>query len=167
LLTRALTQDKDGENKRPIMVHRAIFGSVERFFGILLENCAGEFPVWLAPTQLKVLPVSPTDDIVDYCYEIKKAAEKRGIRVEIDVSNDRLPKQVRNAEKSKVPLMAVIGQSEVDKRQITIRSKQLGDLGSFGLEEFCDQLAGRVADADEFVDVGFKEVKEDAAETAN
>lgn len=128
----------EGTRERPIMVHRAIFGSVERFFGILIENCSGDFPFWLAPTQLRLLPV--TDAVHDYCVEVSKKAKKRGIRVEVDRGNERLAKQIRNAEQQRVPVMAVVGMKEMETGKLAIRSRKEGDLGSFTVENLIDEL---------------------------
>jgi len=124
-------KSETGEMLEPVMVHRAIFGSIERFFGILIENCAGDFPLWLAPVQLRLLPV--TEGAMDYCQEVKKICKTAGIRVEVDDGRERLPKQIRNAEKGKVPLMAVVGMEEVEKRGLSIRSRKKGDLGLMDL----------------------------------
>eukprot|EP00587_Corethron_hystrix_P003053 CAMPEP_0113319920 /NCGR_PEP_ID=MMETSP0010_2-20120614/13925_1 /TAXON_ID=216773 ORGANISM="Corethron hystrix, Strain 308" /NCGR_SAMPLE_ID=MMETSP0010_2 /ASSEMBLY_ACC=CAM_ASM_000155 /LENGTH=689 /DNA_ID=CAMNT_0000177577 /DNA_START=200 /DNA_END=2269 /DNA_ORIENTATION=+ /assembly_acc=CAM_ASM_000155 len=128
----------DNTKAQPIMLHRAIFGSIERFFGILVENCAGDFPLWLAPVQLILLPV--TDSVQDYCTEVKKKAAKRGIRVEIDRGNERLAKQIRNAEQARVPLIGVVGVKELESRKIALRSKKLGDLGLHGIEDLLDEI---------------------------
>ena len=93
----------DGDRKQPIMLHRAIFGSIERFFGILVESTAGDLPLWLSPVQMKLLPVS--DTAIEFCQGVIQKAKNYGIRVEIDRSNDRLAKQIRNAETSKIPNM--------------------------------------------------------------
>jgi threonyl-tRNA synthetase len=132
----------DASKQRPIMVHRAIFGSLERFFGILIENTAGDFPLWLAPIQLRLLPV--TDEVLDYCEVISKRAKKAGLSVEIDRSGNRLAKQIRNAEQEKVPLMAVIGTKEKESNEITVRSRKVGDLGSYDLETLLQSLSQAV-----------------------
>lgn len=147
--------DADGSRKQPIMVHRAIFGSLERFFGILTENCAGDFPLWLSPVQLKLLPV--TDAVQDYCKEIAKKAARAGIRVEVDRGNERLAKQIRNAEQQRVPVMAVVGMKEMESGKLAIRSRKLGDLGSFAVDDLMDELASCAEDAVEMTRVGEKE----------
>ena len=139
------------------MIHRAIFGSIERFFGILVENCAGEFPLWLAPEQLRILPV--TESVQDYCHEVKRKAQKMGLRVEVDSGRDRLPKQIRNAEKGKVPLMAVVGVKELENNELAIRSKATGDLGAFDVDEFLEGIKSAIAETEEFTTVGKKEEK--------
>jgi threonyl-tRNA synthetase len=145
----------DGTRERPIMVHRAIFGSVERFFGILVENCAGDFPLWLAPTQLKLLPV--TDAVHDYCSEVAKKAAKAGIRVEVDRGNERLAKQIRNAEKGRIPIMAVVGMKEMETGTLAVRSRKEGDLGSFTVDGLIDVLSECIDDAQEMTTMGEKE----------
>jgi threonyl-tRNA synthetase len=147
--------DADGSRQRPIMVHRAIFGSVERFFGILVENCAGDFPLWLAPTQLKLLPV--TDAFQDYCKQVAKKAAKAGIRVEVDRGNERLAKQIRNAEKGRIPIMAVVGMKEMESDTLAVRSRKLGDLGSFTVDGLIAELSRCIDEADEMTVMGEKE----------
>ena len=148
----------DGNREQPIMVHRAIFGSLERFFGILTENCAGDFPFWLAPTQLKLLPV--TDAVQDYCQEIAKKAARAGIRVEVDRGNERLAKQIRNAEQQRIPIMAVVGMKEMESGKLAIRSRKLGDLGSFAVDELLNELADCSEQAVEMTKVGEKDEPE-------
>lgn len=128
----------EGKKERPIMLHRAIFGSLERFFGILIESCAGDFPFWLAPTQLKLLPV--TDAVFDYCKDVAKQATKLGLRVEVDRGSERLAKQIRNAEKGRIPVMAVIGMKEMEEGTLAIRSRKVGDLGSFQVGDLLAEL---------------------------
>jgi len=143
---------KDGTKERPIMVHRAIFGSIERFFGILIENTAGDFPFWLAPTQLKLLPV--TDSVWQYCKDVQQKAQKMGIRVEVDRGNERLAKQIRNAEKARTPVMAIVGEKEVENETLAVRSRKLGDLGSFNIETLLTELKRCSDDAEEMAMMG-------------
>ena len=131
--------DSEQHKIRPIMVHRAIFGSIERFFAILLESCAGDFPLWLAPTQLKLLPV--TDAARDFAYDVKKRASLLGIRVDVDVGKERLAKQIRNAETQRVPVMAVVGEKEIAGDSLAIRVRGRGDLGSPPVDDFLNALA--------------------------
>ena len=123
----------DGTRKQPIMIHRAIFGSLERFFGILIENYAGDFPLWLAPLQLRLLPVS--DVHRDYAKSVAGNLRQAGYRVEVDSSGERLGKQIRNGELEKIPLVAVVGDREVENKNLSIRTRQAGDIGSLTLEE--------------------------------
>lgn len=130
--------DNNGERQQPIMVHRAIFGSVERFFGILVESYAGEFPLWLAPVQLKLLPV--TDDSRVFCNKVADEGKKKGIRVEVDTSGERLGKMVRNAEKERLPLMAVVGEREVESGMLSLRSRKSGDVGVISVDDAFERL---------------------------
>jgi len=143
---------KDGTKERPIMVHRAIFGSIERFFGILIENTAGDFPFWLAPTQLKLLPV--TDSVWQYCKDVQLKAQKMGIRVEVDRGTERLAKQIRNAEKARTPVMAIVGEKEVENETLAVRSRKLGDLGSFNIDTLLTELKRCSDDAEEMAMMG-------------
>jgi len=129
----------DQSRLRPIMVHRAIFGSIERFFGVLIESTAGEFPFWLAPVQLRLLPV--VDAAYDYCKDIEKQAMALGIRVEIDTSGNRIAKQIRDAEQSKIPAVAVIGMNEVAGNSVSLRLRKIGDIGNFELPAALSTLA--------------------------
>jgi threonyl-tRNA synthetase len=122
-----------GQKTRPIMVHRAIFGSIERFFGVLLENSAGDFPLWLAPIQLRLLPV--VDEVRPYCEQVAAQAARLGLRVEVDRTGNRLAKLVRSAEQDKVPLSAVVGLRERDGGLLSLRARKRGELASgLGLE---------------------------------
>ncbi len=147
----------EGNRERPIMLHRAIFGSVERFFGILVESTAGEFPFWLAPTQLKLLPV--TDAVKPFCKEIARKAKKMGLRVDVDRGTERLAKQIRNAEKSRVPVMAVVGMKEMESGSLAVRSRKLGDLGSFSIDDLLEELVRCDEEAIEMTLVGEVEEK--------
>jgi threonyl-tRNA synthetase len=118
----------DGSRQRPIMIHRAIFGSLERFFGIMTENYAGDFPFWLAPEQIRLLPV--TDGVRPYAEELLAQLQEAGVRATIDHSGDRLGKLIRNGEQMKIPVLAVIGAKEADSGQVSLRSRRDGDLGS-------------------------------------
>jgi threonyl-tRNA synthetase len=146
----------EGTRERPIMVHRAIFGSLERFFGILIENCAGDFPLWLAPTQVKLLPV--TDSVYEYCQNVAKRAQKMGIRVEVDRGSERLAKQIRNAEQQRIPIMAVVGVKEMESDSLAVRSRKLGDLGSFKVEDLLSELTRCIDDANELTVKGVIDV---------
>ena len=117
----------DGSKQRPIMIHRAIFGSLERFFGIMTENYAGDFPFWLAPEQIRLLPV--TDEVLGYAEELQNKLKAAGIRASIDRSGDRLGKLIRTGEQMKIPVLAVIGAKEADQGAASLRSRRDGDLG--------------------------------------
>ncbi|MDM7958974.1 MAG: threonine--tRNA ligase [Synechococcus sp. WH 8007] len=122
----------DGSRQRPIMIHRAIFGSLERFFGIMTENYAGDFPFWLAPEQIRLLPV--TDEVRDYAESVATALKSAGVRASVDHSGDRLGKLIRNGEQMKIPVLGVIGAKEAEGGSISLRSRRDGDLGSIPLD---------------------------------
>lgn len=149
----------EGTRERPIMLHRAIFGSIERFFGVLTESTAGEFPFWLAPTQLKLLPV--TDAVVDYCHEVSKKAARMGLRVEVDRGTERLAKQIRNAEKGRIPIMAVVGMKEMESGTLAVRSRKQGDLGTFAVDDLLAELVRCDDEAIEMTTMGDVEKSED------
>ena len=117
----------DGTRQRPIMIHRAIFGSLERFFGIMTENYAGDFPFWLAPEQIRLLPV--TDEVRPYADQVLSALQAAGVRATIDHSGDRLGKLIRQGEQMKIPVLAVIGAKEAESSSLSVRSRHDGDLG--------------------------------------
>eukprot|EP00596_Hydrurales_sp_CCMP1899_P008406 CAMPEP_0119043262 /NCGR_PEP_ID=MMETSP1177-20130426/19908_1 /TAXON_ID=2985 /ORGANISM="Ochromonas sp, Strain CCMP1899" /LENGTH=631 /DNA_ID=CAMNT_0007011001 /DNA_START=289 /DNA_END=2181 /DNA_ORIENTATION=+ len=137
--------ESDGSKQRPIMVHRAIFGSIERFFGVLLENTAGEIPLWLAPVQLRLLPV--VDEVLPYCQELQKQAAQLGVRVEIDTTGNRLAKQIKVGEQDKIPVVGVIGLKERDSNEIAVRVRKGGDLGSFDRGVIFEALKNAAASA--------------------
>jgi len=136
----------DGSRQRPIMVHRAIFGSLERFFGILIENYAGDFPLWLAPVQVRLLPIS--DEQREYANSVAQQLRQAGYRAEVDRSGDRLNKQIRNAELEKIPVAIVVGKQEVTDQTLSVRTRQQGDIGTLtlaGLQEKLDEaIAAKV-----------------------
>ena len=122
----------DGSKQQPIMIHRAIFGSLERFFGIMTENYAGDFPFWLAPEQIRLLPV--TDDVQPYAEQVLNQLKTAGIRATIDQSGDRLGKIIRTGEQMKIPVLAVIGAKEAEQNAISLRSRRDGDLGVISVD---------------------------------
>ncbi|KHG13628.1 Threonine--tRNA ligase [Gossypium arboreum] len=125
------------KKRRPIMIHRAVLGSLERFFGVLIEHYAGDFPLWLAPIQAQVLPV--TDTQLGFCNEVVGKLKSNGIRAEV-CHGERLPKLIRNAEKQKIPLMAVVGPKEVETHSVTVRSRFGGELGTMKIDEFISSI---------------------------
>jgi threonyl-tRNA synthetase len=129
----------DGSRQRPIMIHRAIFGSLERFYGILIEQYAGDFPLWLAAVQLRLLPVS--EEQSEYAKAIATQLKQQGYRVEVDTSSDRLGKKIRNTELAKIPIVAVIGQREVETNTLSIRTRQSGEQGALALSELIIMMA--------------------------
>jgi threonyl-tRNA synthetase len=133
----------DGEKHRPIMIHRALLGSIERFMGVLVEHYAGNFPVWLAPVQAIILTI--TTDQVPFAESVKNDLEKRGIRVELDDRNEKLGLKIREAEIEKVPYMLVVGKREADAKTVAVRSKGKGDLGSMAVDKFVEMIMGDIA----------------------
>lgn len=124
----------DGEKHRPIMIHRVCFGSIERFIGILIEHFAGAFPTWLAPVQVKLLPIS--DRQHDYAAEVAKKLTAAGIRVETDTRNEKIGYKIREAQLEKVPYMLVLGDKECESGTIAVRSRKNGDMGTEALDKF-------------------------------
>jgi threonyl-tRNA synthetase len=129
---------EDGTRKRPVMIHRAPFGSLERLIGILIEEYAGDFPIWLAPVQLRLLPVG--EEQVAFVKQVADEMRSQGLRVEVDLSGDRLGKLIRNAEKDKIPVMAVVGAKELESNTLSIRTRAAGDLGAMSVQEVRDRL---------------------------
>ena len=130
---------EDGAKHRPVMLHRVIFGSIERFIGILIEHYAGAFPVWLAPVQVKILPIA--DVHIDYAKKVQEEFAKKGIRVELDDREEKIGYKIREAQLEKVPYMAIIGDKEVEASAIGLRSRSEGDLGQISLGEFEEKIA--------------------------
>eukprot|EP00607_Mallomonas_marina_P008688 CAMPEP_0182423076 /NCGR_PEP_ID=MMETSP1167-20130531/8970_1 /TAXON_ID=2988 /ORGANISM="Mallomonas Sp, Strain CCMP3275" /LENGTH=616 /DNA_ID=CAMNT_0024601717 /DNA_START=185 /DNA_END=2035 /DNA_ORIENTATION=+ len=149
----------DQTKQQPIMLHRAIFGSLERFFGILIENTAGDFPLWLAPVQIRLLPV--TDEFRTYCLEVKQEMEAVGIRVEVDTTGQRLAKQIRTAEQDKIPIMAIIGEEEREKNMLALRFRKIGDLGVREREKVLNGVKDAIERNIELYEVGGFEVKKE------
>ncbi|WP_199322152.1 threonine--tRNA ligase [Leptolyngbya sp. FACHB-321] len=129
---------EDGTRKRPVMIHRAPFGSLERLIGILIEEYAGDFPVWLAPIQVRLLAVS--EDQLPFAKQVVSQLLAIGIRAEVDTSGDRLGKLIRNAEKDKIPVMAVVGAKEVEANSLSIRTRAAGELGAIPVAEVLERL---------------------------
>jgi len=128
----------DGEKHRPVMLHRVIFGSIERFIGILIEHYGGAFPLWLAPVQVMVLPIA--DRHLSYASDIKKLLEKEGFRVEVDARNEKIGYKIREAEIQKIPYMLIVGDAEQEKGIVSVRKRREGDIGSFSMAEFIEKL---------------------------
>lgn len=128
----------DGEPHRPVMIHRTILGSLERFLGILIEQYAGAFPYWLAPVQVKILPVS--DEHLPYAKKVASALQKKDVRIEVDLKEGTLGKKIRDAQMQKIPYMLIIGNREVEKGVVSVRDRSKGDLGSMSLEALIELL---------------------------
>ncbi len=134
----------DGEKHRPVMIHRVIFGSIERFIGILIEHYAGAFPLWLAPVQARILPISEKHH--DYAKEIKVKLDEAGIRVELDKRNEKIGYKIREAQVQKIPYMLIVGDKEQKENTVSVRIREKGDIGSKPLSEFIDEVNSRVSD---------------------
>ena len=136
-------QGADGEKHRPIMIHRVLFGSIERFIGILIEHFAGAFPAWLAPVQVKVLPIS--DKFAQYGESVRKKLEEEGIRVELDTRSEKIGYKIREAQMQKIPYMLIVGQKEQEEGKVSVRSRGAGDEGQKSLAEFVETLKAEIA----------------------
>lgn len=134
----------DGEKHRPVMVHRTIYGSVERFIGILIEQYAGAFPTWLAPVQVKLMNI--TDAQYDYLKKVEETLKENNIRVEIDTRNEKIGYKIREAQLQKVPYMLILGDKEVEAGKVAVRSRKDGDLGAISLEEFIEKIKNEIKD---------------------
>ncbi|MBD1997864.1 threonine--tRNA ligase [Leptolyngbya sp. FACHB-541] len=143
---------EDSSRKRPVMIHRAPFGSLERLVGILIEEYAGDFPLWLSPVQVRLLPVG--EEQLPFAKEVAAKMRSLNIRVEVDNSGDRLGKQIRNAEKEKIPVMAVIGAKEVEANSLSVRIREAGketqDLGAIPVEQVIERVKGAIANYSHF-----------------
>jgi threonyl-tRNA synthetase len=134
---------EDGNRHQPLMVHRALWGSVERFFGILIEHYAGAFPLWLAPVQVEVLPVS--GKFSEYAKSVAEALEAAGIRAHLDDRNEKLQAKIRDAEMQKIPYMTIIGGKEAEAKTVSVRHHGSGDLGPRPLAHFLLDLQAEAA----------------------
>ena len=130
--------DKDGNKKTPIMIHRAIFGSFDRFIGIITEHFAGAFPTWLAPVQVRILPIA--DSHKEYANKLKEQFENVGIRVELDEREEKIGYKIREAQLQKIPYMLIIGDKEVEANAASVRSRKDGDIGQMNVQDFIDKI---------------------------
>jgi threonyl-tRNA synthetase len=133
---------EDGSRQRPVMIHRAPFGSLERLIGILIEEYAGDFPIWLAPVQIRLVPVAP--DFLEYARTVTDQLLMAGIRAELDTSNDRLGKMIRNVEKAKVPVVGIVGANEMEAQTMSVRTRAGGELGAMPVGEVVDRLLAAI-----------------------
>jgi len=127
----------DGYKHRPIMIHRVAFGSIERFIGILIEHYGGKFPLWLAPVQVKILPIS--DKHIDYAKSVVADLTAKGFRCELDTRDEKIGYKIREAQLEKVPYMLIVGQKEEDEKTVSVRKRDQGDIGSMTLDQFASQ----------------------------
>lgn len=132
----------DGEKHRPVMIHRVVFGSIERFIAILTEHFAGAFPVWLSPVQVKILTI--VEKHIPYAGEVKARLEEKGIRVELNGRNEKIGFKIREAQLEKVPYMLVIGDKEAESGHVAVRSRKEGDMGSMPLDSFLEKILNEV-----------------------
>ena len=128
----------DGEKHRPVMIHRVVFGSIERFIGILTEHFAGAFPTWLAPVQVRILTV--TDRADSYARELSAILSDADIRVETDLRNEKIGYKIREAQTEKIPYMLVVGDKEMENRTVALRARGRGDLGTMQADEFLSKI---------------------------
>jgi len=136
--------DSDGSEKTPVVIHRAILGSLDRFMAYLIEETMGAFPTWLAPVQAKFLPV--TDRANEYCEKLAAELEDQGFRVEVDDRNEKIGKKIREAQLEKVPYMLVVGDRDMEANTVSPRHRSEGDLGAMSMEDFTKLLRKAVAD---------------------
>jgi threonyl-tRNA synthetase len=134
--------DSDGNYKQPITIHRALLGSLERFFGILIEHYAGNFPLWLTPIQVKILPIA--DRHAEMAEETEQFLKESGIRAERDDRNEKIGFKIREAELQKIPYMLIIGDKEVESGSLSVRRKGVGDLGSLTKEDLLKRLISEI-----------------------
>ncbi|MEM1126318.1 MAG: threonine--tRNA ligase [Bacteroidota bacterium] len=137
--------DANDERQRPVMIHRAPFGSLERFIGVLIEHCGGDFPVWLAPTQVAVLPIG--QDFMDYAKDVAARLRAAGVRVEADLRNEKVGRKIRDAELQKVPYMLVVGAKEQAAGSVAVRRRGVGDQGAEPIEAFVERFTHEVKTA--------------------
>ncbi len=133
---------QNNEAETPLIIHRAPFGTHERFIGFLLEHYAGKFPIWLAPLQVKILPIS--DKFLPYAIEVKKKLKKTGIRVEIDERSEKIGKKIREAELGRIPYMLVVGEKEVAENKLSVRKQGKGDAGTLTVDEFIQTITAEI-----------------------
>ena len=139
---------EDGAKHRPIMVHRVVFGSIERFIGILIEHFAGKFPVWLSPLQVKILPI--TDRQVEYANALAAQMKEKGIRVKVDDRSEKIGYKIREAQMEKVPYMLVVGEKEMEAGQVAVRRRDKGDMGAINADEFIATVLSDIAEKSVF-----------------
>jgi threonyl-tRNA synthetase len=135
--------DSDGREKQPIMLHRVILGSLERFIGALLEHYKGALPLWLSPTQVLVVPIKSAQE--EYAIKVQAALEEASIRAEIDKHNETLDKRIRQAELNKLPYVLVVGEREAKEGTVSVRKRGVGDTGAMPLDKFIEDIQKQIA----------------------
>jgi len=136
--------NKEGDKEKPVMLHRTILGSMERFIGILIENFAGAFPLWLAPVQVKLLPIA--DRHIKYGKDLIKKLTKYNIRVELDEVNDKIGAKIRKTELEKIPYMLIFGDKELEEGLVSVRKRGKGDLGRIKITKFVENILKEIKD---------------------
>lgn len=139
----------DSEKHRPVMVHRVVFGSIERFIGILIEHFAGAFPTWLSPVQVKVLPIS--EKFHDYAKEVEKQLKEKDIRVETDFRAEKIGYKIREGRMERVPYLLIVGEKEVENNEVSVRSRKNGDEGALSLDSFIEKIQKEVASKENYL----------------
>ena len=134
----------DGREHRPYMVHRALLGSMERFFGVLIEHYGGAFPVWLAPVQVRIIPIADRHN--DYAYKLRDELREAGLRVEVDDSAERMQAKIRQAQLEKIPYMLVVGDREMANGTVSLRLRTEEDLGERSVAEFIEMAKQAIAE---------------------
>lgn len=132
----------DGEKHTPVMIHRVVFGSIERFIGVITEHFAGAFPIWLAPVQVKLLPIA--DRHHDYAFEVAKKLEAKGIRCEVDTRSEKTGYKIREAQLQKIPYMLLMGDKDIEGNCVSVRKRGEGDIGAIGVDEFVEMAAKQI-----------------------
>ena len=139
----------DGEKHTPVMIHRVVFGSIERFIGVITEHFAGAFPIWLAPVQVKLLPIA--DRHHDYAFEIAKKLEAKGIRCEVDTRSEKTGYKIREAQLQKIPYMLLMGDKDIEGNCVSVRKRGEGDIGAMGVDEFVEMAAKQIESKEIFL----------------
>ncbi len=133
---------EDGKEHRPVVIHRAILGSLDRFMSFLIEETKGAFPTWLAPVQVQVLPIAEAHR--EYAYSVKEKLAKEGIRVEVDDRNEKIGYKIREAQLQKIPYMLIVGEKEIEQNAVGVRSRKDGDIGQMGINEFVEKITNEI-----------------------
>ncbi len=133
---------QDNEKRRPVMIHRTILGSMERFIGVLIEHYAGKFPVWLSPVQVDILPIS--DKFNEYAFDIQKKLQEKGVRVEVDARAEKIGFKIREAQLAKTPYMLIVGEKEAENNSVSVRVRDEGDIGSVSVQDFIEKVVKEV-----------------------
>ena len=135
---------QDGEKHRPVMIHRVVFGSIERFIAILTEHYAGAFPLWLAPEQVKIIPIS--ENQIEYAHSVCDKLVSAGIRASVDDRNEKMGNRIREAQLQKIPYMLVLGEKERESGAVAVRNRKHGDMGVMSYDDFAAKLAKEIAE---------------------